>query len=183
MRKLMYGFGTSALMLTTVLTAAWSAPATAQTAVDAELLRCADIKNALQRLVCFDELAAQVTVAQRGSDETAVAASAPGASGMNRSARAAERSQADVKQKFGKEHRTAIEDAPDRQYITITKLEQNARGYWVVETEDGQIWEQSESGTFLFKDNARYYIERGAFTSFFLSYEGTPRRIKVRRID
>ncbi len=142
-------------------------PAQAQDISKEQLAECASITNALKRLVCFDELAANANVAvTTKSTETAQKQSA-----VQRN------------DNFGKEHKVIEQNSEGRQTIAIKSRKKNLRGLWIIETESGQTWQQAEADTFLFKEGAQYYIERGVFNSFYLSHDGTNRRLKVRRID
>jgi hypothetical protein len=163
-------------LIVTISSTLLATSALAQSVSHEQLGQCAKIKNALQRLVCFDELAARSNVA---SDEPVAVSQPPTPPAPPQPKAEAE----EATSEFGKEHRQGGSSQSDRLSIAIKSKSKNARGYWVIETSDGQVWEQTEAGTFLFKDDANYYIERGILSSFYFSHEDTNRRLKVRRID
>ncbi len=144
----------------------WAPDASAQEVSKQQLQNCASIGNPLQRLVCFDKLAA--------GEAPAVA---DGKAAQQQSTSAAE-------QEFGREHLAdQSEQRPDKIYVEIADAQRNFYGKWELVLTNGQKWEQTDSRTVPLPDDGNYYIERGVLNSFFLGREGDVRRIRVRRIE
>lgn len=153
-----------------------SAPVQAQD-IENELAACVGIKNPLERLVCFDKVAAGEAVAAAQPAELSQRA--------NNNGNAVATSKAD---NFGSEHvrkNSTSSDAeqPDKLDITIAKYSKNALGYLRIETTDGQVWQQTTSERFPFDPDARYFIERGAFSAYYLGRTDMNARIRVKRIE
>ena len=148
-----------------------SSAANAQS-VEERLGYCAQIKNPLERLVCFDDLAAGKAIAYKGP---APSATAPAATGT--STPVAE---------FGREHLANADDketGPSKVAITVVRYSKDMRGLLQIETNDGQVWQQTSSEAFPFDPKASYFSERGALSSYYLGRTDLNARTRVRRIQ
>ena len=137
--------------------------------VEEQLGYCAQIKNPLERLVCFDNLAAGKAVAYQGPAPTQAGTAAA-------SSAVAE---------FGREHvadTTDADNAPSRIAITVGRYSKDMRGLLQIETSDGQVWQQTSSEGFPFDPKANYFIERGALSAYYLGRTDLNARTRVRRI-
>ncbi len=151
------------VICSTAVVALFSHPVTAQSVSDEQMAACAQIENPLQRLVCFDELAAN------GDYQPQQSAS------NNNNSRADD---------FGKEHlKDDNADGPDKRYVEIVKKTKDPYGRWILQLENGQRWQQTDSTTYQLPENADYYIERGILNSFYLGRTDLNGRIKVKRIN
>ncbi|RUO18965.1 hypothetical protein CWE08_10415 [Aliidiomarina iranensis] len=202
-----------------------SASANENSELAEEMRACAAISNAMERLVCFDDLTAELpefAVAEeareagqtRGSERAADAASAGQAraqqargealSSRERAAQeriaAAERRAEEAEERLARQQSAqqraeaeaerrreeAARNQPpsSKTYVSVAEAWQNPRGLWRFRLENGQVWEQtsSESGI-RYRENQRYYIEPGAFGSFFLGTDANNRRMRVRLAD
>lgn len=138
----------------------------AQTSLASQLEQCRTEKNALKRLVCYDEI-------NTGN---------PGSPAPQAAERAREvTSRARTADDFGKEHRQAAENPVDQLYATVEQLSFNRRNELVIELDNGQIWRQSESGEFPLQNGERVYIKRGMLGAFYLGKDGSNRTLKVVR--
>lgn len=148
--------------------AALAAPnAIAQDVSQQQLRNCASIENPLQRLVCFDKLAAGEAPAP--AQETTAAP---------------QQQRGTVEDEFGREHlEDPASDRPDKIYVKIADAQRNFYGKWEIVLTNGQRWEQVDSRTVPLPDDAEFYIERGVFNNFFLGRDDDTRRIRVRRLE
>ncbi|RUO76779.1 hypothetical protein [Pseudidiomarina taiwanensis] len=135
----------------------------AQAVSTEQLAACAQVENPLQRLVCYDKLAAGQGVTA-ATDATAPPTAKP-------------------ESQFGKEHLAEDNAQADMIYVVVVNAREDAYGKWVLELDNGQKWRQTDSQTFRIQENEEYYIERGLLNSFYLGREGQNRRIQVRRVD
>lgn len=76
-------------------------------------------------------------------------------------------------------------DEEELQKVTgvVSELSETVRGKRRIHLENGAIWQQVDSGYMKLKPGMSVYIEKGALGSFYLSYEGVNRRVKVKRIQ
>ncbi|RUO63588.1 type VI secretion system-associated protein TagO [Pseudidiomarina insulisalsae] len=146
----------------------WTPNASAQAPAADQLKACASIENPLQRLVCYDKLAAGQSV------------EAPAAQRSNtQPAAVSERPQRNPEDQFGLPE---TNDADDTIYVSLQKVEKDPYGKWIIYLTNGQVWKQTDSQTYQLPLDADYHIERGVLNGFFLGREGLNKRIKVRRI-
>lgn len=149
------------------LAALWAPNALAQDSTTQQLAKCAIIENPLQRLVCYDKVAAGEAPVERSAGQSA--ARSPAAS---------------PEQEFGREHREdPTDNRPDKIFVELADVQRNYYGKWEITLKNGQQWEQVDSRTTPLPLDGDYYIERGVFNSFFLGRVGENRRIRVRRVD
>ncbi len=147
----------------------WTPNASAQEPTMQQLRSCASIENPLQRLVCYDKVAAGegVDIATSGTNanEQAPANSAA----------------AQPKDDFGLPAK-AEDGGNDSIYVAIQKTEKDPYDKWVIYLTNGQVWKQTDSQFYQLPLDADYTIERGVLNSYFLGRDGLNKRIKVRRI-
>ncbi|GGO65960.1 hypothetical protein [Bowmanella pacifica] len=147
---------------------------------------CAQEKDSLKRLVCYDKVAKETNQYKDGDTAFAPASTTPQ---VNRKATApalvkAEQHAApvvDAEQNFGLDERKRPENETDKILVSIQNKDKDPHGKWVLTMTNGQIWKQSDSGSYRLPD-AQLYIERGVLGSFFLGAEGMNRKIRVKRI-
>lgn len=185
MKALTAGFASALGVVAVVVPLlSWSTPSLAQTApaMDEQALReCTRIQNALKRLVCFDAamegrelpaVAQEVPATNRGQQQAATVRNNP-----------PERSENDPNssENFGKT--VAPVDRIERLDVVILERKRDGLGRWVIEFDNGQVWRQKTAESYVFSDNAQYFIERGAFSAFFLGRSDSNSRTAVERID
>ena len=147
---------------------------------------CAQEKDSLKRLVCYDKVAKETKQYKDGDTAFAPASTTPQ---VNRKATApvvvkAEQQATtvvDAEQNFGLDERKRPENETDKILVSIQNKDKDPYGKWVLTMTNGQIWKQSDSGSYRLPD-AQLYIERGVLGSFFLGAEGMNRKIRVKRI-
>lgn len=174
------------VICSTAVVALFSHPVVAQSVSDERLATCAQIENPLQRLVCFDELAANGNYQQAEQSQANNRGRGKGRGAERSQGRGQDRGQSESNRAddFGREHRQErqSEDA-DKRYIEIVKTTKDPYGRWIFELANGQRWQQTDSNTYQLPDGVDYYIERGVLNSFYLGRSDINSRIKVKRID
>ncbi len=160
----------SFLVISSIMATALLSPLSqAQGSLDAAIEQCRTEQNALKRLVCYDEISIKTT-AQPEARTTAKAAPAvaPAPSTSNNSA-------------FGLEHKQKNQDTADQIYVTVKSLSYNPRKELLIEFDNGQIWRQTSSRTYLVKEGEQHFIKRGMLGAFYLGNDRNNRTVKIIR--
>ncbi|HET8817268.1 MAG TPA: hypothetical protein VFM61_07475 [Pseudidiomarina sp.] len=151
----------SSVICSTAVAACFSVAAQAQSVSSEQLAVCAQIENPLQRLVCFDKLAAGERV--DATEQETVSSNS--------------------EEKFGREHKKASNVVDDVMYVSIAEKSKDPYGRWIIVLTNGQKWKQMDSDTYQLPSDAEYYIERGVLNSFYLGRTEINKRIRVQRVD
>jgi len=145
------------------------------TVTEDDLRRCTEIADDSNRLACFDWITRAMTAAAPASALPATA-SAPEPPAAAPSAAAVAT--------FGSE---LVPDTPGEALDEIQSRFAGEFTGWngntIFTLENGQVWQQSESGRLVLQaDSPLVTIRRGAFSTYRLSVEGVNRAVRVRRI-
>lgn len=164
-----------------LLVAAGAAPAAAQSQQD--LLKCARIVNAAERVQCYDRVVAQFSAeAKRVVAETETAAKKLA---EEEAAAAQVRAEAERRARFGTEGLGTDASGERTQQIeaTITEGFTDREGRVVFLLENGQIWRQTD-GPFRgpVRPGTAVTIKRGTLGNYMLTFAGQNRSVPVRRI-
>lgn len=168
-------------MYKTLLGATLFVVASSAGAQQATLKQCAEIEDSLERLVCYDNLAKQQQPekAERKVKEKEIAKKQKDKGQKPVEQRADDSSE----QSFGMEHKEKEEGELDRVEVEVASKEQGPYEKWKIVLSNGQVWKQTDSQSYFpWDENSVYYIERGAFNSFFFGREGSNRRLRVQRV-
>lgn len=156
------------------------------------LEKCSNIENTLKRLVCYDQLSqqangyqdSQLPIANRPSQPAQFNAP-PVAGNMptnvpNSHPPVAQRRSAE--DNFGLPPMQVIEQKQiDSLIATVTKKDKTLRGKLIVTLDNGHVWTQSDSESFLIKVGDQVRIEKGLMDGHFLNVVSSKKRIRVRR--
>lgn len=149
-------------------------PAAAQ---DADLARCAAVKDAQARLACYDALASQPPAAAEVPAEPVELPAAPPPPESAAPASDAER--------FGAENLPAKRDSDGADEIE-SRLVGRFKGWkkgTLFELENGQVWRCiDERDVYGERDNPKVTIRRNFVGSYWLKVEGLNAQARVRRI-
>ncbi|MGL4474257.1 MAG: hypothetical protein ACRCT7_07335 [Shewanella sp.] len=132
--------------LTTLAILFIATPAVAN--IHQQLSQCSSISDKLERLICFDELAAN----------------------------------ADTSADFGKTKKSASDEL-QKVYLTVAKVDSDARGDLIVTFTNGQAWRQVDGRRYKVSVGQEVYIERGALGSFLLGQDDRNGAVRVKRVD
>ncbi|WP_219012041.1 hypothetical protein [Shewanella algae] len=155
----------------------------AQAGIEQQLAQCASLSDKLDRLICYDELAAKVTHAKVTHakvtpTEAAVVAAAPVAKSV----------QADPVADFGADNLESTIQASKKNevakiFLTISEVDKDPYGALKISFSNGQVWKQTDSRNFRLESGQKVYIEKAALGSFLLGTEGRNSTIRVKRLQ
>lgn len=170
-----------------------SGPAQAQESLRQGLQECASIRNAAERLFCFDSLAAGNSVAtpaaatSNSASNNSSARTATSSTPVNRApatvaAPDRPRESAADTSDFGRE----LEMTREGPQSVSSRYDGTFNG-WTGDTifrlENGQVWQQAESDRLAYDaERPVITIRRGWFGVYYLKVEGANKQIRVKRI-
>ncbi|WP_445946241.1 hypothetical protein [Shewanella sp.] len=156
-----------------------SAPAFAST--EAQLANCAAISDKFDRLICYDNLAANVTSASSSVSASASMAVAPAVAATQKNGTFGLKKAAVKKEDFGLIKKADVEEI-EKLYFTVAKLDKDAYGTLTITLDNGQVWKQSGSQRFKLKTGQKIFIERAALGSFLLGTDDRNSTTRVKRL-
>jgi hypothetical protein len=166
---------------------AWLAlllPLSAASAVAAEetLVGCRRIDDAGARLACYDRVVDRVAAeeAQAAPVKASLALPTEAVDGEPQRERMFGRSSAAKARALERNYGIAT---PDRLTARVTGVTRSADRLVVITLENGQVWRQSESGSFLIGAGDSAEIEAGALGAYYLRRDGKGRAIRVKRVQ
>ncbi|QYJ86629.1 hypothetical protein K0I73_02415 [Shewanella mesophila] len=146
--------------------------------IEQQLANCAAIGDKLDRLICYDNLAANASNHNANRPIQAPVSKpvpAPQAPVVATAAITAEES-------FGKMPKEAPAQVTKLD-MKVTSVSKDAYGALKIGFENGQVWKQKDNRRFKLKAGDTVYIEKGALGSFMLGKEGINTTIRVKRLD
>ena len=185
------------MRLTLVATFALAISSQAHANIEQQLVDCASQTDKLDRLMCYDALAASVKSAvptQLPATETTVAVasasavaapavavpvtaktSAPTAVTATESINSAE-------QEFGLKKKSAEEDEV-RLYAEVISIKKDPYGALIVNLSNSQTWKQVGTERYKLKVGQTIFIEQGALSSFLLGSDERNSTMRVKRLN
>lgn len=158
-----------------------------------DLSACKSIKQDEARLACFDAIELpgprpmpermektipQIVKEKQQAEQTAAPVTPrPPAT----KSKVQEQDKAEEQADFGlvqKQRREELQKVTE----VVSRLSETARGKRNIHLASGAIWQQTDRGYLKLEPGMEVYIEKGALGSFYLSYEGINRRVKVKRV-
>lgn len=154
------------------------------------LAECSAKADKLDRLICYDTLAASVSGAPDviGSTSTATATAAVAATSVTASKTQAIPTTlpANIEDEFGKANlkkdKQEAEKEIDKIYLEIASISKDPYGALKVSFTNGQRWKQSGTKRYKLKAGQTVYIQKGAFGAFYLGVKDKNSTIKVKRL-
>lgn len=154
---------------------------------------CAAIEDPVERLACYDTLAGRLpadTAKETGTAPSAVDPVAPKAEVIVPAAPVvtptvpAVEPTPDAEAIFGLEHKQKPEEErPDELRLKWTKKMKDVYGKWIITLENGQVWRQTDSIPFNFRNSEQWVVVyRGLAGGFFLGEPDRNKRIRVKRV-
>lgn len=175
------------------------APAQASFSLAEQMRECSKISNALERLVCFDELAATLPSTATPAVPTPAAPRAPQAAEQQPTAaqvaaaeqrareaeeRLAALQAAEAEAAAAAEQAKRLQPPTEKTYYEVLEVWQSPRGLQRFRLDNGVAWEQTTSGDRLVvQPGERYFIQPGRFGGFSLGSDNFNRRMRVQPIE
>ncbi|QDF68342.1 hypothetical protein FJQ87_18135 [Shewanella sp. SNU WT4] len=166
--------------LTTLAILFIATPAAAN--IHQQLSQCSSISDKLERLICFDELAANVDPALALAPAAKASAADTATQATSQVTSQAATANADTSADFGKTKKSASDEL-QKVYLTVAKVDSDARGDLVVTFTNGQAWRQVDGRRYKVSVGQEVYIERGALGSFLLGQDDRNGAVRVKRVD
>ncbi|QYJ97244.1 hypothetical protein K0J45_17305 [Shewanella alkalitolerans] len=157
----------------------------ASAGIEQQLSQCAAHQDKLDRLICYDNLAAKVGYKSQANSHVApVSKPAPAAQPKPapQAAAVVASTPAASEASFGKVQKVEKVEL-DKVNLTVASVQKNAHGALTITFDNGQVWKQNDSRRFRLKAGDKVYIEKGALGSFLLGKEDANATIRVKRID
>ncbi|MFB2685600.1 hypothetical protein ACE02B_10375 [Shewanella mangrovisoli] len=163
--------------------------AQANAAIEQQLTQCAGITDKLERLVCYDNLAASIQVTTVTNNTTAPIAVAPvvtpaaaPAAVATAAPVAVAAAATNVEDNFGMEVKRVQENTTDKIYLNVESIAEDAYGALKVTFTNGQVWKQTENRKFNLKVGEKVFIEKAALGSFLMGTESRNAKVRVKRL-
>ncbi|MCL1142139.1 hypothetical protein [Shewanella gaetbuli] len=168
----------------------------ANSGLEQQLSLCAVKTDKLDRLMCFDDLAAKVAHANKNNTAVpvtlpAVVAKTPAATKVPPAPASATAPAnvvteqvapvANTAAAFGLTQKTAVDEI-DKLYFEVAKVNKDPYGALVITLTNGQVWKQNETKRFKLSKGQTIFIEKGAFSSFLLGSDDRNSTTRVKRI-
>lgn len=163
--------------------------AQANAAIEQQLTQCAGITDKLERLVCYDNLAASIQVTTVTNNTTAPIAVAPvvtpaaaPAAVASAAPVAVAAAATNVEDNFGMEVKRVQENTTDKIYLDVESIAEDAYGALKITFTNGQVWKQTENRKFNLKVGEKVFIEKAALGSFLMGTESRNAKVRVKRL-
>jgi len=157
------------------------------------LKKCADTKDSLIRLLCYDNVMQTIDVEktqnlERPNDILAVRATEPSLSlGNNTPLRPVNKhivaKSSSKEEKFGDEHikKTDNDSNIDSVNFLIEKVRKDNHEKWLITFSNSQVWKQTDSSYLSLHEGDNVIISKGLLGAFYLKKVGQSKQIKVKR--
>lgn len=161
--------------------------AQANASIEQQLTQCAGITDKLERLVCYDNLAASIQVTTVTNNTTAPIAVAPvvtpaAAPAALATAAPVAAAATNVEDNFGMEVKRVQENTTDKIYLDVESIAEDAYGALKITFTNGQVWKQTENRKFNLKVGEKVFIEKAALGSFLMGTEDRNAKVRVKRL-
>lgn len=161
--------------------------AQANAGIEQQLTQCAGITDKLERLVCYDNLAASIQVTTVTNNTTAPIAVAPvvtpaAAPAALATAAPVAAAATNVEDNFGMEVKRVQENTTDKIYLDVESIAEDAYGALKITFTNGQVWKQTENRKFNLKVGEKVFIEKAALSSFLMGTESRNAKVRVKRL-
>ncbi|WP_076416000.1 hypothetical protein [Shewanella sp. UCD-KL12] len=167
----------------------------ASAGLEQSLAECSAKADKLDRLICYDSLAASVKSAPKASSAqstSSVAATAVTATSVAAVTETQATSvtpttlPANIENEFGSASIKKDKEAADKEinkiFLDVDSIKKDAYGALKIYFTNGQVWKQSDSKRFKLASGQTVYIEKGAFGAFYLGVKEKNSTIKVKRL-
>lgn len=159
---------------TALLAIFFSSSSGAQAELSSAIEQCRTEQNVLKRLACYDEISIANSDVLTASTERTYQTKNTSPTQADKHTAASE---------FGLEHKQRNDELPDQIYAVVRNVRYSPRKELIIEFDNGQVWRQNGSGTYLINIGERHFVKRGVFGAFYLGNDNSNRTLKVKRED
>ena len=145
-----------------------------------DLNQCKEVENALERLVCFDEVSKHLPSSKLLESKTETLKNQENS--KSKPVKKVELIEDQTAQDFGIEHKQDISELPETLVAIVSSIKKDPYKKYIVSLDNGQIWKQTDSVYLRLKVGGKVLIKRGALNSFFMAKDGANKRIRVKRV-
>ncbi|MCF4010752.1 hypothetical protein [Rheinheimera sp. UJ63] len=163
-------------------------PLFADNRLETAIEQCRAQSQAQQRLACYDAIKATPTTNSTPAPKAAAVVVAPttvtpppAKAAAPAAAVAAVSRPAVMEKQFGNENKQ-VKDELEQISVTVKKISYTNRKLLIIEFDNQQIWQQTNSSFYPIQEGERHYIKRGIFGSFTLANDNNNRTLKVKRV-
>lgn len=158
------------------------------------LKTCAELADNNQRLSCFDQLVKPIVNASKKPTIKTTTAALPPINKQETSTTIVEAkskpSEAQIKAQqeddFAKEHIKKTDEQKTQEIkrieLTISKLSKLMHGEWKISFENGQKWQQKDTGRIRLKIGDKVTLEKGTLGAIYLKTSNSNKSIRVKRL-
>ncbi|CAM3506083.1 hypothetical protein [Shewanella violacea] len=159
--------------------------------LDQDLLTCSAKADKLDRLICYDQVAASIKNTPRAMSTapatTTVAATSVALASQAQAVTAIPATlPANIEDEFGKtslkKNKQETKNEITKIYMEIASISKDAYGALKISFSNGQVWKQSDSRRFKVKAGQNVFIEKAALGSFILGTDERNSTIRVKRL-
>lgn len=144
------------------------------------LQQCALEKNALKRLVCFDEISQHSAPSPKAPEATKQVEASP-AQPSKKTTQATPVKTIPAKE-FGLEHKPKLEELADSIVANVVSIKKDPYKKYIITLDNGHVWKQSDSTRLKLTVGEDVIVKRGLLGSFFMGKEGKNKRMRVKRL-
>ncbi|SQH78448.1 conserved exported protein of unknown function [Shewanella benthica] len=158
--------------------------------LEQDLLSCSAKADKLDRLICYDRVAASVKSAPEAtsgiSTSTAAATTVIAASQAQSVTATPTTLPANIEDEFGnknlKKNKEEAKKEITKIYMEIASISKDPYGALKISFSNGQVWKQSDSRRYKVKQGQNVFIEKAALGSFILGTDERNSTIRVKRL-
>ncbi|WP_394201616.1 hypothetical protein [Shewanella waksmanii] len=151
--------------------------AQAHAGLEQDLAKCAQLNDKLDRLICYDNLAANIAQSPQSYNQATSAVTTQSTVQTSTPVVAT----VSAEESFGNVKKANSEEVEQIQLV-IKSVAKDPYGALKVTFENGQVWKQSDSKRYKLKAGEQVTIKKGSFGSYFLGVEHKNATMKVKRI-
>lgn len=158
-----------------------------------DIKKCADNKDSIERLVCYDNIAnslksittpnAPVVIrkVEPQASKNSIVAARPSVAKTIVVQQQLQKQKQINEEEFGEEHLNKSEDSIDEVFFTVKSVRKVGHNKLSITFENGQVWQQSDNNYIKISSGGRVKLSKGMLGVIYLKTENQKRRIKVKR--
>lgn len=174
------------MRLTLLSAAILMVSAQANADIEPQLAQCAAMTDKLERLLCYDNLAANNPITGAAVTHTSAPATplvSPVAAQTVAAAPQSPNSAAsNIDANFGLQAESVQEESVDKIYLDVEAITEDPYGTLKITFTNGQVWKQTEGRKYNLKMGDKVFIEKAALGLFLMGTENHNAKVRVKRL-